>query len=37
VAFWRRVVAGYCGSDFIERSRHGEVQQRFRSRPSAQR
>jgi hypothetical protein len=35
VAFWRRVVAGYCGSSYTERSRHGEVQQRFKSRPSA--
>jgi hypothetical protein len=31
------VVAVYCGGDFTERSRHGEVQQRFRSRPSAPR
>jgi predicted acetyltransferase len=36
VAFWRRVVAGYCGGGhYTERSRHGEVQQRFTSRPSA--
>jgi predicted acetyltransferase len=35
VAFWRRVVAGYCGGSYVERSRHGEVQQRFKSRPSA--
>jgi predicted acetyltransferase len=34
VAFWRRVVAGYCGGRYSERSRHGEVQQRFTSRPS---
>jgi predicted acetyltransferase len=33
VAFWRRVVAGYCGGSYTERSRHGEVQQRFKSRP----
>jgi hypothetical protein len=32
VAFWRRVVAGYCGGSYTERSRHGEVQQRFKSR-----
>ena len=34
VAFWRRVVAGYCEGGYTERSRHGEVQQRFKSRPS---
>jgi hypothetical protein len=28
-------VAGYCGGSYTERSRHGEVQQRFKSRPSA--
>jgi predicted acetyltransferase len=32
VAFWRRVVAGYCGDSYTERTRHGEVQQRFKSR-----
>jgi predicted acetyltransferase len=32
VAFWRRVVAVYCGGTFTERTRHGEVQQRFKSR-----
>ena len=35
VEFWRRVLAGYCAGGYTERSRHGEVQQRFRSRPSA--
>jgi len=35
VAFWRRVIAGYSTGSFTERSRHGEVQQRFKSRPSA--
>jgi predicted acetyltransferase len=34
VAFWRRVVADYSGGRFQERSRHGEVQQRFKSPPS---
>ena len=33
VAFWRRVVAAYSGGRYTERSRHGEVQQRFKSRP----
>jgi hypothetical protein len=28
----RRVVAAYCGDTYTERARHGEVQQRFRSR-----
>jgi predicted acetyltransferase len=37
VAFWRRVVAVYSGGSYSERSRHGEVQQRFKSRPSAMR
>jgi predicted acetyltransferase len=38
VAFWRRVVSDYCkGGHYTERSRHGEVQQRFKSRPSPQR
>jgi predicted acetyltransferase len=35
VAFWRRVLAGYGGGLYTERSRHGEVQQRFKSRPPA--
>ncbi len=35
VAFWRRVVAAYSGGRYTERSRHGEVQQRFTSRPAA--
>jgi predicted acetyltransferase len=34
VAFWRRVVAGYCGGSFVERSRNDEIRQRFRSRPA---
>ena len=33
VAFWRRVLAVYCAGSFSERARHGEVQQRFKSRP----
>ena len=37
VAFWRRVLAVYCAGGFTERARHGEVQQRFRSRPLAAR
>ena len=35
VAFWRRVVAVYCGGQYNERTQNGEVQQRFTSRPSA--
>ncbi len=35
VAFWRRVVAAYSTGSFTERSRHGEVHQRFKSRSSA--
>jgi len=35
VAFWRRVVAGYSAGSYTERSRHGEVQQRFTSRSAA--
>ncbi len=34
VAFWRRVIGPYCGGRFTERSSHGEVRQRFHSRPS---
>ncbi len=34
VAFWRRVIGNYSTGSFTERSRHGEVQQRFKSRPS---
>ncbi|MDE2305010.1 MAG: GNAT family N-acetyltransferase [Gammaproteobacteria bacterium] len=33
VRFWRRVLTEYCRGDFTERSRHGEIRQRFRSRP----
>jgi predicted acetyltransferase len=32
VAFWRRVLTGYCPGRFTERSQNGEVQHRFRSR-----
>jgi predicted acetyltransferase len=34
VAFWRRVLAGYCPGNFTERMQNGEVHQRFKSRPS---
>ena len=34
VAFWRRVLTGYTKGRFTERSRHGEVRQRFSSRPA---
>lgn len=34
VAFWRRVLATYSKGRFTERSRHGEVRQRFASRSS---
>ena len=37
VAFWRRVLAAYCAGRYTERSRNGEVQQRFSSRPAATR
>jgi hypothetical protein len=33
VAFWRQVVAAIAAGRYTERSRHGEVQQRFKSRP----
>jgi predicted acetyltransferase len=33
VIFWRKVVADYSGGHFTERSRHGEIWHRFRSRP----
>jgi len=32
VAFWRRVLAAYCAGRYTERSRNGEVHQRFTSR-----
>jgi predicted acetyltransferase len=32
VAFWRRVVSVYTSGQYSERTRHGEVQQRFKSR-----
>ncbi len=35
VAFWRRVLAVYCPGMVTERAQHGEVYQRFKSRPSA--
>jgi predicted acetyltransferase len=35
VAFWRRVLAVYCPGSVTERTQHGEVHQRFKSRPSA--
>ncbi|MDE2296464.1 MAG: GNAT family N-acetyltransferase [Gammaproteobacteria bacterium] len=35
VRFWRRVLADYCRGRFDERSRHGEVRHRFRSRPKS--
>jgi predicted acetyltransferase len=35
VAFWRRVLTTYCRGGFIERSRHGEIRQRFSSRAAA--
>lgn len=34
VLFWRRVLLTYCKGRFTERSRNGEVHQRFTSRPS---
>ena len=34
VAFWRRVLAVYCPGSYTERVQHGEVHQRFKSRPS---
>ena len=35
VAFWRRVLSTYCGGQYTEKTRHGEVRQRFTSRPPA--
>ena len=32
VAFWRKVIAAYCRGRYSERSRNGEIRQRFRSR-----
>ncbi len=37
VTFWRRVLTCYCPGGYTERSRHGEVRQRFKSRSSAAR
>ncbi len=34
VAFWRRVLTGYCPGNFSERAQNGEVLQRFKSRSS---
>ena len=35
INFWRRVVEGYSKGDYTERTRNGEVRQRFKSRPAA--
>jgi predicted acetyltransferase len=32
IAFWRRVLSGYCPGRFTERSHNGEIQQHFKSR-----
>jgi hypothetical protein len=38
VTFWRRVLTAYCkGRGFTERTRNGEVHQRFTSKPPATR
>jgi predicted acetyltransferase len=37
VTFWRRVVSGYSGGRYAERSRHGEIRQRFTSGAAAPR
>lgn len=37
VAFWRRVLTVYCKGRYTERSRNGEVHQRFTSRSAATR
>jgi predicted acetyltransferase len=37
VTFWRRVLAVYCKGRYTERSKNGEVHQRFTSRPAASR
>ena len=37
VTFWRRVLSVYAGGRFAERSRHGEVRQRFNSRTAGSR
>jgi predicted acetyltransferase len=37
VAFWRRVLSVYSKGDFTERSRHGEIRQRFTSGLAASR
>lgn len=37
VAFWHQVVADYSAGNYVERSRHGEVQQRFKSRSASPR
>ena len=35
VAFWRKVLASYARGRYVERSRNGEIHQRFRSGPPA--
>jgi predicted acetyltransferase len=37
VAFWRRVIADYSAGRYTERSRNGEIRQRFKSRRPASR
>lgn len=37
VSFWRHVLAVYCKGRYTERSRNGEVHQRFTSHPAAPR
>jgi predicted acetyltransferase len=37
VAFWRRVLAVYCAGRYTERTKNGEVHQRFTSRPAVNR
>jgi predicted acetyltransferase len=37
VSFWRGVLSVYCKGRYTERSRNGEVHQRFTSRPAAAR
>lgn len=37
VSFWRRVLSAYCKGRYTERSKNGEVHQRFTSRPPAAR
>jgi predicted acetyltransferase len=37
VTFWRRVLGAYCKGRYTERTRNGEVHQRFTSRSPATR